>query len=231
MKSLEVTYLIQLILTASLMSCAISIQNIKITLSSQHNPSNNLIQYDAETNRIQGINTHNSEDMIFQKIERNLQAKCHDTSNKCFQETKSLDLSSNNLKQFPDLFISRWFAGLTSFNLSNNQLANINSNFKSFKSKLKIQSLDLSHNKLTKIYSNNFASLKSIRKLYLSSNQISNIDAFSFAKNLRHLVELDLSHNVINDNSIEFLLFATLPSLKVLELNNNQLTIIKLIGL
>ena len=95
-------------------------------------------------------------------------------------------------------------------------------------SRISMTSLDLTSNHLTKIEFNTFKGLRSLRHLKLANNRLDSIDSFTFSEDLlnsRELTELDLSHNYLSDNSMEFLIFANLPKLKNLKLDSNQLKI------
>ena len=161
---------------------------------------------------------------IINKLEEKLNTICT-TSKQCATDINHLDLSDNKLGSFPTDLTRNWFKALTSLNFSHNQLQGFDEpGFSSFKLQVKLNTLDLSFNQLAKIESDSFAGLELIEELHLSHNQIDSVDPFAFSEHSRHLVELDLSHNAIRDNSVEFLLFANLPSLRVLNLDNNQLT-------
>ena len=89
-----------------------------------------------------------------------------------------------------------------------------------------LERFDLSSNRLSAIESDTFHNLKILKYLNLANNQIESINPFAFSDDTRYLVELNLSNNLINDNSIEFLLFASLTNLKYLLMDNNKITML-----
>ncbi|RMZ94329.1 insulin-like growth factor-binding complex acid labile subunit, partial [Brachionus plicatilis] len=87
-----------------------------------------------------------------------------------------------------------------------------------------IQSMDFSFNNLSIVDDQNFGPLSNLNHLNLSHNQISHIGLFAFSVNSHQITRLDLSHNLITDSSLEFLLFSSLINLKWLSMDHNRLT-------
>ena len=84
--------------------------------------------------------------------------------------------------------------------------------------------LDLSFNELKVLEEETFKHLITLKYLNLAYNQIDFINLFAFSSYTHNLIELDLSNNLILDNSMEFLLFSSLTNLKYLNMDDNQLT-------
>ena len=141
----------------------------------------------------------------------------------CFSHTNTVEFSSDQLTRFPTSLTDFWFNHLARLNLSNNLIDKFET-FLLMKSRLSLEYLDMTNNRLKVIDSDTFKGLNALKHLNLCHNRIESISPFAFTDHVRHLVELDLSHNLLTDSSIEFLLFATLTNLKYLNLNNNKLT-------
>ncbi|KAG1651407.1 Insulin-like growth factor-binding protein complex acid labile subunit [Nymphon striatum] len=101
-----------------------------------------------------------------------------------------LDLSHNLLEIVPSERLSGLF-NLRSLNLSRNDLTRLNKFGKNHK---QLDQLDISYNKLTKIFSWNFNPLVQLNVLLAHHNQITWIDKDAF-ENLTSLQDLDISHN------------------------------------
>ncbi|KAH8413597.1 hypothetical protein KR222_001625 [Zaprionus bogoriensis] len=82
-----------------------------------------------------------------------------------------------------------------------------------------LHQLNLMHNNISSIVANNFASLFSLRELYLGWNSIQQLDAQAFAA-LPHLKVLNVAHN--NLVTLPPQLFASLLVLSTLELSWNR---------
>lgn len=141
------------------------------------------------------ISPNDDQSILITKLATKLQSLLT-TSNIADFTHIDLDMSDNRLSHFPTSLIKA----------------------------MPIKSLNFSHNQLTRIESDSFTDMEQLAELQLSYNQIESIDHFAFSEHSRHLIELDLSNNAITDSSIEFLLFASMPNLKVLNLDYNQLT-------
>lgn len=137
-----------------------------------------------------------------------------------------LDLTNNDLQKFPYFLLNNLFSNLKQLNLSNNLIANLSASrdFSSILCKNNLDYLDLSNNQIALIEDEMFRHLNSLKYLNLSKNQIKYISLFAFSVDSHNLIELDLSHNMITDISLEFLLFSNLVNLKHLNLNYNRLT-------
>lgn len=140
-----------------------------------------------------------------------------------------MDLSSNKITSYPTELLDRWFIRLEDLNLSNNSiehlgLSGMNNLATSQLSRSSLKRLDLSLNRLERLEQETFKRLSAIRSLNLSKNQIKSVNLFAFASDSHSLVELDLSHNLVTDQSIEFLLFASFVNLRSLMLDYNRLT-------
>lgn len=186
--------------------------------------ANSSLDYNFESIRLNNsLDLLTSDERILQSITTSLNNYCQIHFNKfhnCYSATESLDLSENNFSKIPNNLISKWFTNLKHLNMSFNLVNNFTIECTS------LERIDLSHNHLSTIESDTFQNLKSLKYLNLASNKINNINAFAFADDTRYLVELNLSSNQLNDNSVEFLLFASLTNLKYLNLDNNRLTML-----
>lgn len=106
-------------------------------------------------------------------------------------------------------------------NISNNQLATV-----ALKDLGNLKHLDLSNNKLTYLYDNQFAFMASIQTINISHNQLNAIKQFTFT-DLSTLQTLDLSSNQLQSD--EFLDLAA--PIKVINLQNNRYKKINLTAL
>lgn len=109
---------------------------------------------------------------------------------------------------------------LENLHLSGNQIENIDGN--PFFNLGHLETLDLSHNKLTKIdklFHFEYQSNK-LRKLSLAFNGIEDIPGDAFGE-LTFLTELDLTNNRITDLTVEP--FSNLTNLEILRLDNNNI--------
>ena len=196
---------------------SINVSTIKFKLS------NSSINYNYESIRLNStLDFVSSDERILQAVTTSLTNYCltHTTrEHKCYSSTEHLDLSENNFNKIPNSLISKWFTNLKQLNMSYNHVNNL-----SLTESTSLERLDLSHNHLTTIESDTFQKLKQLKYLNLANNKLQNINPFAFADDTRYLVELNLNNNYLNDNSIEFLLFASLTNLKSLYLDNNKLT-------
>lgn len=145
---------------------------------------------------------------------------------KSYSKINQLDLQHSQIVKFPIFMLNSLFTNLKLLNLSNNSIQSLSSSrdFSSILSRSSIESLDLSNNQISQIDDETFVHLKELRYLNLNKNQIKHISLFAFTADSHKLVELDLSHNMITDSSLEFLLFSSLVNLKRLNMNYNRLT-------
>jgi len=155
-----------------------------------------------------------------------VQLKSVDSRKMCFSSVKELDLNANGMKHFPTALTNHFFYNLKALNISSNSISNISSfsDLSAMASRLVLEVLDLSLNQIDVIEEETFRYLKSLRYLNLANNKIKFINMFSFSSDLHNLIELNLNHNEIKDNSMEFLLFSSLTSLEVLRMSFNQIT-------
>ncbi|ALC44226.1 CG6749 [Drosophila busckii] len=109
---------------------------------------------------------------------------------------------------------------LQQLDLSGNSLRLLFDN--QFRLLAKLQLLDLSQNSIASLSSPHFAGLSSLRKLYLQSNDILEIKPHTFAA-LVDLDTLDLSYNNIESLDDDAFGSKTLPRLRKLNLNANNL--------
>lgn len=131
-------------------------------------------------------------------------------------ELKTLNLSNNNLKN-ADITVLSAMKNLTELNLSHNNISDIDG----LKSNTKLQTLDLSHNKLDTTGDYNSISslsrLGRLKYLNLDNNNICNITPIS---NLTDIVSLKLNSNKITPSSIDSIVGLT--SLKEIGLGYND---------
>ncbi|KAB0802967.1 hypothetical protein PPYR_05153 [Photinus pyralis] len=86
---------------------------------------------------------------------------------------------------------------------------------------LALQKLDLSKNRLTALYNNQFIEVPNLRRLDISGNNINHIELLAFAT-LNQLERIKLNQNYIN--TIEKGTFKFLEALKQLDISDNPLT-------
>jgi hypothetical protein len=144
----------------------------------------------------------------------------------CFADVENLDLSENRLTEFPMNLTKLIFKNIKCLNVSNNAIKTLlpHKDFTSMLARNTLHTLDLSFNQISTIDEEAFKHLKSLKYLNLANNRIKFINLFAFSADTHHLVELDLSRNLIVDTSMEFLLFSSLTKLIYLNLNQNRLT-------
>lgn len=130
-----------------------------------------------------------------------------------FKSVRDLDISYSNYENL-DL-LSSALQRLNRFNASHNKISIIHPNL--LKNAHELVELDLSHNELSTIYSNDtFTGAYALKKIHLSHNALDSIDFGVFAT-LNHLEYLDLSSN-------QFRSIPMLPNyhnLKSIHLENN----------
>ncbi|XP_064090181.1 toll-like receptor 3 [Macrobrachium nipponense] len=121
--------------------------------------------------------------------------------------------------------------GTLELNLSHNRIKTILEGLIFYS---ELQYLDLSHNEIVSLGSQNFASQRALNTLVINNNKISRIQSRAFL-GLSNLSHLDLSDNYIE--SIEKNAFSSLGKLRSLDLSNNRIknltvsTFMKLRGL
>ncbi|CAL4117218.1 unnamed protein product [Meganyctiphanes norvegica] len=106
---------------------------------------------------------------------------------------------------------------IKSLNLANNDIRSVEQAFAFYD---KLEKLDLSHNIIKIIGTNNFIAQLRLKELSIAHNNITHLPLKSFS-GLHHLVLLDLSHNNIKD--LPMGLLKDIPSLKVILLGHNHL--------
>lgn len=160
---------------------------------------------------------------------------------------KRLDLSSNQLVALPPRFFQSVLGTLEELSLKNNSISvlppglfdglsnlieldlshnSITSHWvgsSTFSTLVKLKSLDLGHNRMSRVDSGTFKSLIDLNTLHLQYNEIESIaeDAFSQLHNLQTLV---LSHNSLS--RLDSMSMAGLTGLTSLSLDNNKLEVI-----
>jgi U2 small nuclear ribonucleoprotein A' len=82
--------------------------------------------------------------------------------------------------------------------------------------------IDLTDNRLSRL--ENFPRLNRLTSLYLSGNVIETMDANNLAKNISHLIHLDLSYNRISTLFEVGNLGHSFPKLEILILDGNPVT-------
>nr|XP_034314027.1 relaxin receptor 2 [Crassostrea gigas] len=159
---------------------------------------------------------------------------------------QNLDLSYNNIKNLE----SKAFDGLSNLlylNISYNQIIRFQMDFLKFTPKLRhliiinnkiakitalesynrlnssIELLDLQNNNLMTIQPRSLYWLRSVSKIILRNNNITNTD-FYFSTSMKMLFELDLSYNLIQN--ITDYMFNGLDRLRYLNLQNNLIVIL-----
>ena len=142
-----------------------------------------------------------------------------------------LDLSLNNINGLLNTSeLACLSSTLTYVDFSYNNIDDIGINL--FKSNLKIQIIDLSHNNLTSmptIDGNTFVNFpSSIILMNFSYNQILNVDLWPLFVKTGKLITIDMSNNLIstytNNIPISLEQFSDTPDPRVFYLNNNQIT-------
>ncbi|KAJ8969360.1 hypothetical protein NQ317_004632, partial [Molorchus minor] len=103
-----------------------------------------------------------------------------------------VDLSHNRLRYIPDSLFRE--AGLESLDISHNMLSKLPLNSMSVATKMTLCKLDLSWNSISSLAHSGLTQFKNLNQLDLSYNRLAQIDAGTF-DGLPHLLSLDLSHN------------------------------------
>ena len=161
-----------------------------------------------------------------------------------------LDLSNNNITQFPDfenftieslnlsnnkikkILEYEYLREIKSLNVSNNEIEEIGNVFYSTSyywyrsNSLCLESLDLSYNKIIQLKKSDFVGLVSLKYLNLKNNTIRSIHSDTF-KNLERLEDIHLSFNKLHEIPKD-LFHEKLSLLKQVDLSNNFLTEIEL---
>lgn len=132
----------------------------------------------------------------------------------------SLDLTGNQIsllssKSFPSTNVS---SSLNSLNISHNQISKIEA--AALSSLASLETLDLSFNSLTKLERNQFRGLKKLKSLDLSSNRFSTFDRSDFTE-LLTLTSLNISNNG-NLTKLPQSIFARNAQLQMVDLSGNS---------
>ena len=138
---------------------------------------------------------------------------------------KKLFLTDNDLQILPNQLL-RHMPNLEVLSMSFNEIETLPQD-QMFQHMSRLEVLALSGNLLEVLHENTFSGLSSLRKLYLTDNELQDMHELTF-QHLASLEELYLNRNHIND--LTFLkpadhagLGLILPSLKVLDLSNNEI--------
>lgn len=142
---------------------------------------------------------------------------------KFYDRLVRLDMSSNELTRFPSELLTRWFSHLEDLDLSNNSIESIPANL-ALHGRATLRRLDLSLNRIERLEHETLKNMAALRSLNLSKNQLKSVNMFTFASGAHTLVELDLSHNLITDQSMEFLVFSSFVNLRSLNMDFNRLS-------
>ncbi|XP_058629142.1 toll-like receptor 13 [Onychostoma macrolepis] len=134
-------------------------------------------------------------------------------------QLRTLQIYGNDIS-FVEEFAFKDLKNLATLMIGSNRIS-FNGYFK--RDLQKLESLDLSNNKLDSVHRGDFDSLKSLKNLSLPDNQISFIEAGSF-NGLTNLIFLNLQSNKLSRSSINTNVFSRLPNLKTLLLNNNYIS-------
>lgn len=133
-------------------------------------------------------------------------------------QLRTLQIFGNEISLIED-FAFKDLKSLATLMIGSNRLF-LNEYFK--KDLHKLESLDLSNNKLDSVRRGDFESLKSLKNLSLPDNKISFIEPGAF-NGLTNLTLLNLQSNKLSRSSIKDSVFSSLPNLKTLLLNNNHI--------
>lgn len=143
--------------------------------------------------------------------------------NRDYKHIKELDVTGIKISSL-DGNVFDYFVNLTSLNLSNNQISQIEKeHFKQIGESLEL--LNLSNNQISSLDDIYFNSFKKLLKLDLSNNQVKEIKKEDFSKIGKTLKILNLSNNKIS--SFRDHIFDSFVNLTHLSLNNNQISQIK----
>lgn len=112
---------------------------------------------------------------------------------------ESLDLSGNHLESVRENDL-RFFNGLKMLNLSDNRISSINGLFEGFN---RLEVIDLSYNKLTRLDPNPFGwdPRQTLDTLILSGNKLQDVSAANFER-YQNLRTLDLSFNFLTHETL-----------------------------
>ncbi len=132
-------------------------------------------------------------------------------------DIETISLANNKLTNFPDIFDAKSFFKISTIDLSNNLISNIET-----KRGVHVEVLSLSGNKLTTFPSSLFDSESIITFLNLNNNNISTFPKNSFqGKNSYYMTALDLSRNYLSNLSND-LNNVTLPYLNGFDVSFNR---------
>ena len=132
---------------------------------------------------------------------------------------ETLDIADNKISDINFLKTKYEWTKLTSLNLSNNTINQINNNTFSRLSNLK--NLDLSKNTIWTIDNTSFAWLSNLETLYLNWNNITTLPSNLFNW-FNKLLTLDLKDNKITQ--LKWCTFCGLTKIKTLDLQNNKIS-------
>ncbi|CAH1403180.1 unnamed protein product [Nezara viridula] len=131
---------------------------------------------------------------------------------------KVLKLNHNYLSKLPNDL--SYLSNLQILHAHDNKIENINKNLFKGSDHYQLMEINLSFNKITKIYIGSFSDLDNLMDINLGDNEIVNIDAGAFA-NLIDLTTLSLRGNKLTSLNTET--FQNLPCLAYLDLAFNSL--------
>lgn len=140
-------------------------------------------------------------------------------------QLKYLDLSENSLNTIPDHLFNHHSLKIETLYLSRNNLSELPKEALKYSSS--VVYLDLSHNRIQKLVNYSFGYMYNLLELYLSNNQIADIEINAFYIDDKALVgpglieKLDLSNNLLT--YLKSPVFFYLTNLRYLLLNNNLL--------
>ncbi|XP_068216052.1 carboxypeptidase N subunit 2-like [Palaemon carinicauda] len=139
-------------------------------------------------------------------------------------QVQTLLLTHNKIKKFSGSLV--FYTELKKLDISHNEIMTLGSN--NFAALNKLEEFRLSNNQLSTLESSSLLGLISVKALIFNNNLISSIEDSAFM-GLDNLQELDLSKNklkILNENSFIFL-----PTLQTLNLSGNRLASVPSIGL
>ncbi|KAI1713243.1 leucine rich repeat domain-containing protein [Ditylenchus destructor] len=135
-------------------------------------------------------------------------------------ELNTLDFSNNNLSRFPLEAFSNQLANLTSLKLSHNRLYKLRFNKYS-----KLETVDLDGNVFKDVPTSLFSSCPQLQSLDFSHNQLTKFDEKLFQQPMQNLSVLYLGRNNISEFAVE--ISKSLPALAKLSLSQNGITTLK----
>uniref|UniRef100_A0A0N5A5C4 TIR domain-containing protein n=1 Tax=Parastrongyloides trichosuri TaxID=131310 RepID=A0A0N5A5C4_PARTI len=133
------------------------------------------------------------------------------------KKIENLDLSGNKFSKIPFEIFEESFGMLTTLDVSRNGIRSINN----FGNLTRLQSIDLSHNKIEELKSNSIERCTMLQDIGLSNNSIHKVSPDFFENQKDSLISLDLSTNLLLELPVTL---SKLNRIKYINISHNQVT-------